>query len=602
MTPRLRFVYLFSLLLCVANICQAQSHLSKTVTVYATDERLEDVLKEISKQGDFFFSYNSKIIPDDSLISLTVKEKTVLEALNFIFKQQFEFKETPSHVIIQNHSAGQYWYVSGYVKDLATGENVRDVSVFEKEQLVASMTNEQGYFKLRLKEKVPSISLNVSKSLYRDTIINIKPGVDQEVTVKIAPKRIELQEAIINSSGKYVENTWFARLFLSSKQRLQSINLNKFFVDMPVQGSIFPGLGSQGKMTSQTTNNLSLNLIGGYTAGVEGLELGGVFNIVKNDAKYVQAGGLVNVVGGSFKGFQGAGFHNNVLGTFDGVQASGFSNITRGNLVGLQAAGVYNLTIGKVDGAQYSGIINMSIDTVTGAQMAGVVNSSIKPVRGIQAAGIVNFGVKEIKGVQMAGVLNFSTQRVRGAQISGLVNYATDYRGLQMGLFNFADTASGAAIGIFNFVLKGYHKLSVYTNEYGTYNVSFKSGTKWLYNIYSMGVRNYTDKVYTYGLGWGSELSLSKRFSINPELAAEGIYMGSWEDINSLVKLRVNLNVHFGKYVAIYAGPTYNTYYDNNITKVAGYSNELLPNNYKRNTYDSNLSSWIGWNVGVTIF
>ncbi|MCB0700216.1 MAG: carboxypeptidase-like regulatory domain-containing protein [Chitinophagaceae bacterium] len=598
----LRSAIITCVLLCLAFIGKAQNHLEKKISVNFHDIRLETVLDSISHGSGFFFSYNSTIVPADSLVTVKVENKTIRQVLDYMFRGAFEYKEVENHVIIRRPDAGQYYYVTGYITDEVTGEKLRDVSVFESHQLVASLTNEQGYFKLRLKDKIPAVSLNISKSWYSDTAVHIKTGVSQEIKVSIKPKNFELDSVVIGGSTK-VESTWWGKLFLSSKQRVQSINLNKFFVETPIQGSIVPGLGSHGKMSGQVTNSVSMNLLAGYSAGVAGVEVGGLVNIVKNDAMYVQACGLANIVGGKFAGFQGAGIHNNVLGNFVGVQTSGISNVVRKDLVGLQAAGIANLTIGKVTGGQFSGIINASIDSFVGFQGAGIVNSSVKEFEGVQAAGVVNFSAGKVKGVQITGILNVAATDMEGVQASGILNYATRVKGVQFGLVNVADTSSGVGVGLVSFVLKGYHKMSISTNEVVPYEVSVKTGTHWLYNIFSAGIDpSKNNKVYMFGIGWGSELPISNRFSINPELTGHGVYLGSWEELNSMVKLSASLNAHFGRYISVFAGPSFVMYHDNNMPKAVGYADKVLPNGYKRNNYSTNLSSWVGWNAGITIF
>ncbi|MCB0697248.1 MAG: hypothetical protein KDC07_07775, partial [Chitinophagaceae bacterium] len=600
-------------------VCGAQSYLNKGVSVKAKQKPLGEVLDIIGKQGGFFFSYNSNIVPADSLIDIDVWNKTVKQTLDVIFKGRFEYKVTGSHVIIQYPSQGQYWYVSGYITDELTGQRVRDVSVFETNQLVACMTNDQGYFKLRLKERTPTTSIAVSKSLYRDTFVNVMPGVDQEVKVSISPKNIELNDVVISSKDNFVEGTWFGKFFLSSKQRMQSLNLNKFFVEMPVQGSIVPGLSSHGKMASQMINSLSFNLVGGYTAGVEGVEIGGIFNINKKDVKYVQMAGVLNMVGGDMKGVQVACIVNTVLDTAVGIQMAGIGNVVRKSVTGVQSAGIYNLAVGRVRGTQLAGILNTAIDSFTGlqgagilnssiqkytgVQMAGVLNGAVQDVTGLQAAGIVNVCVKDVKGAQLAGNVNVCIGTMRGIQAASLVNYATRVKGVQLGLVNIADSSSGAAIGLFSFVLKGYHKYTIATNESMPYTMSVKTGTKWLHNVYTVGC-NFDDrnKKYMIGMGFGSELPLSKRFTINPELTGHGIYLGSWEELNSMVRLQANVNVHFGKYVSLYAGPSFVMYWDNKQPKVDGFATEVLPAGYKKNNYSTGLSSWIGWQAGITVF
>jgi hypothetical protein len=581
----------------------AQSHLSKGVSVKAKQKKVADVLDIIARQGNFYFSYSS-IVPADSLIDVDIWNKTVQQALDIIFKPgRYEYKETPNHIIIQLPNAGQYWYVSGYVIDGLTGERVRDVSVFDPGQLVASLTNDQGYFKLKLKDKIASTTINVSKSLYSDTLINIKPGIDQEVKVTINPRSISMDTVVISSKESFVEGTWLGKVFLSSKLRMQSLNLGKFFVDMPVQGSIIPGLSSQGRMSTQMVNNFSFNMLGGYTAGVEGLEMAGVFNINKKDVRYLQMAGVFNITGGNAIGVQSAGVYNQVMDSVAGLQMAGVVNIVKGRVTGLQAASVYNLSIGKVKGAQFSGVVNTTIDTMTGLQAAGIINSAVKSVTGGQISGIINLAVKDVNGLQAAGIVNTCAGNMRGAQFSGVINYATRLRGAQIGLVNIADSSSGVGIGLFSFVVKGYHKVSLSANEAFTYNVALKTGTHWLYNIYTAGsVLQQQNNAYTFGIGYGSELPISKRFSINPELTGHAIYLGNWSEVNSMVRLQLNLNVHLGKYISLFAGPCYSAYWDNKQPKVEGYKTDILPAGYKRTAYSTNLSSWVGWNVGLTIF
>ncbi len=602
MKPAGLYITILAIILFPA-ISGAQSHLSKGVSVKAKQKKVADVLDIIARQGNFYFSYSS-IVPADSLVDVDVWNKTVAQALDIIFKPgRFEYKETPNHVIIQSPAAGQYWYVSGYVIDGLTGERVRDVSVFDAGQLVASLTNDQGYFKLKLKDKMPSTTINISKSLYDDTLINIKPGVDQEIKVTINPRSIAMDTVVISSKESFVEGTWLGKVFLSSKMRMQSLNIGKFFVDMPVQGSIIPGVSSQGRMSAQVVNNFSFNMLGGYTAGVNGLEMAGLFNINKKSVRYIQIAGVFNITGGNATGLQAAGVYNQVMDSVNGMQVAGVANVVRGRVHGLQAASVYNLSIGKVKGGQFSGVVNTTIETLDGIQAAGVINSAVKNVTGGQISGVVNLAVKDVIGLQAAGVLNACAGTVRGVQYSGILNYATRLRGAQIGLVNIADSSSGVGIGLFSFVLKGYHKVSLSANEAFIYNVALKTGTHWLYNIYSAGAAVQPGgNAYILGTGYGSELPISKRFSINPELTGHAIYLGNWSEVNSMIRFQLNLNVHVGKYISFFAGPCYSAYWDNLQPKVDGYKTDILPAGYKRTAYGTNLSSWVGWNAGVTIF
>src|SRR3546814_16471504 len=98
------------------------------------------------------------------------------------------------------------------------------------------------------------------------------------------------------AGGAGVERTRLGRFFVSSGQRIQSLNLRGFFTESPVQVSLMPGLSTQGRMSAQVVNNFSVNLIGGYTAGLNGMEMAGVFNMNKKDVGPVKIAGGFNVV------------------------------------------------------------------------------------------------------------------------------------------------------------------------------------------------------------------------------------------------------------------------------------------------------------------
>ena len=333
--------------------CVGQNILSKNITLDVNRQRLDNVLEILSNKGDFYFSYNSKIVKKDSLVSLNVRNKTVREILSSLFNNTYEFKESGNYVIIRKAPIRmtmvtnkavveeKIYSVSGYVFDEQSGFAVNEASVYEKKQLASSLTNDLGYFKLKLKSsKASAVTLFISKEFYEDTSIVIEPRHNQEVTitmmpiekeedkVTIAPEDYLVPDSVqqennitdttapvtsIPADSASVERTGMGKFLLSTRQKVQSLNLKHFFATRPFQVSLVPGLSSHGKMSGQVVNNFSLNVFGGYTAGTNGVEIGGLFNIDKKEVKYFQAAGIFNVVGGKVDGFQVAGITNTVL-------------------------------------------------------------------------------------------------------------------------------------------------------------------------------------------------------------------------------------------------------------------------------------------------
>jgi len=428
----------------------AQSPLNKTVTVDADHQRLAVVLDKISMQGGFHFSYVKEFIHDDSLVTVHVNNKSVKQVLDMLFQGNFQFREIGNQVIIQpGTSSKEKWFVvSGHVKDAVTGSPINNASVYERMQLISTMTNEQGYYKIRLRERERTAAmLTVSKDLYRDTIMLILSGHDQELDASIKPAPpIQLSVVDINKYS-HVEQTMFGRFFLSSRQRMQSLNLSDFFTKQPYQYSLVPAIGTHGKIGSQVINKFSLNMIGGYTAGLSGVELASVFNIDQKDVKWVQIAGIFNIVGGRVTGVQLAGVHNHAMDSLKGVQAAGISNMLKRGFHGIQASGIYSQTGGDSKGGQLSGAISYSGGNLEGLQATGAIGVARGTVSGAQVAGAVNYS-QGIGGAQIGGLVNVNIDTTNGAQISGAINYTRRLKGAQIGgLVNVnIDTTSGAQI------------------------------------------------------------------------------------------------------------------------------------------------------------
>jgi hypothetical protein len=598
----MHYRYTFTLTILLLLCCSAgfsQSLLNKHVSVSVTRKPLGDILKLISRQGNFYFSYNSNTVTEETLITLNIKDKPVKHVLNQLFDNNYEFKETESHIIIQ-YQSGAFWYATGYIKDGVTGDNIAFASVYDKNQFVSTMTNETGYFKLKLKDRNTPATLYVSKSWYNDTMIVVNPNTTKEISVNIIPQPIQLDSVVITQRNS-VERNWFSRTFLSSKQRMQSLNLGKYFVDKPYQSSLIPGFGTHGRMGAQVINKFSFNVLGGYTAGVNGFELGGLFNIVKKDVKYVEIGGLFNIVGGSVNGLQIAGVYNQVLKASNGWQFSGVCNFVNNDLTGLQVAGVYNHVWGNTKGVIASGVANLSKGDVKGVQVSGEMNYCHN-LEGVQATGVINIASGKADGVQVAGVANITRKEMKGTQ-AGVLNYAGSLKGVQVGLINVADTSSGLAIGLLNFVWKGYHKFHLSTDEVSNLRFSGKIGSRTLYNIVTIGLNvGSFQKAVVVGYGLGSDIKLYKRFSLSPEITGNYVYTGDTSTANWLCKLNININYNIFKWLSINAGPSYNFYYSNQTYFPAEYKKDVPNNGTLYAELGNDWYSWLGWHAGISIF
>ncbi|MNK09403.1 hypothetical protein D3C87_273620 [compost metagenome] len=552
-------------------------NLEKRVSIEVKSQQLSEVLNKISKAGNFYFSYSGSLLRRDSLINLSVREAPVREVLDKLFNNKVDYTENGEYIILRyagNHftiepenitTAEKLYLISGYVVDINTGHKVKQASVYEKRLLQSTLTDNEGYFRLKFKGEHQEVILTASKESYRDTTliflsdINVKPEGYNDPDVH-------------KGNGRFgdIENSGLGRFFISSRQRIQSLNIPNFFANTPFQASLTPGLSSHGTMSSQVINKVSINVLGGYTAGSNGLEMAGLFNITKGDVKKLQFAGLFNQVGGSATGFQMAGLVNDV----------------RGDTKGFQAAGLINNVKAKAGGFQLAGALNLAAKNMKGTQVAGLINLVRKDFDGFQLAGAGNIGVKHVKGVQIAG----------------LFNYAKKLEGFQFALINVADTSTGCSLGLLNFIKNGYHKISLYTNEITNVNISLKTGNAKLYSVLFAGLNlSNQEKVNTAGIGFGHDFILNKRMAIGLEMTAQYLYLGDWNEDNFLNRIQSNIQFQVAKGLTIFGGPTYSIYTgDSQLSpSTPGYKQNIIPNHHTN--FGGSTKGWLGFNAGITI-
>ena len=607
-------------LLFFSSIIKAQSNLSRNISLNIEQQKLSLVLAMIAEKGGFRFSYNSNILPVDSLISIHENNLNIAETLDKILNHRFEYRQSGNFVIIRyaplelllliKESVGnpELYTITGQVIDKQTNNPIQDASIYERNLLVSEISDGNGYFSMRLKNITQPISLTVSKENYKSTVTHFLAEVN------IINKKDNTSESFISSNLGDVENTWLGNALVTAQQKIQSINIGSLISKAPFQFSLIPKLNSHGSLSGQVVNKFSLNVIGAYSAGVDGAEIGLGFNIDKSDVQYFQFAGGFNLVGGNVRGTQIGGFFNYVIGDVRAAQITLAYNRVGKRFEGFQLGGIYNRVNEDVKGIQLSlglntiggilkgfqtGVINLVSKDTKGVQIGVGGNVVSGRTSGVQIGGIANIN-KESSGINLAVLTNFTGQTASGLQI-GAINYAEKLKGVQLGILNLSNKNDGYSIGLINVALKGYHKFSFSTNETATYNVAYKGGSKRLYNMLMFGTnKKSAEKIYTGGLGFGKEINLFKSVSLNPELSSQYVYQGSWDYLNLLNKFELPINIRINKWLVIQGGPSVNVYYTKQNTKIGEFA--LLQEKHKDFSFnDTRYTGWLGWNVGLVI-
>lgn len=596
-------------LVFICGMLAAQSQiplLERKVTVSILNERLDVALKRIAAAGNFTFSYNPEILDDDKIVKYNFVDKSVREILDEVFKGSVDYKSRGKYLILtraRQTTQQQPAIVTGYVIDEATGERLRDVSIYDPVTLTSAITDSFGYFEIKIERPSPDLILSVNRTNYSDTLVHIQSR-DRLLNI---PIRINKEKVAImaDSVGQKVRRFWERQVLLFEKNKnLRNIDDTLY---RKTQVSFVPFIGSNHKMSGHVINDYSLNILGGYALGVRKLEVGGIFNLVRGDMTGVQFAGVLNGVGGHMSGVQFAGVFNGNRFASRGAQFAGVLNLNTDDTEGLQAAGVGNITTGRQDGPQLAGVFNIAAREADAVQLAGVFNLAAKNIRGAQVAGVFNLSGKNMKGTQVAGVMNVAGKGIQGAQLAGVLNIASRVKGSQIGLVNIADSVQGVPIGLMSFVWKGYHKIEVSADEIFYTNVSFRTGVRQFYNIFTAGAKPSTygdnETLWTFGYGLGTAPRLSRKLFLNFDLTSNQIIQGNTiEAINLLNKVYVGFDYQFLRKMSLTFGATVNGYITkNSVDSYPELFTEYQPDIFYDRDFgsDHNLKMWIGGKIGL---
>ncbi len=310
-----------------------------------------------------------------------------------------------------------------------------------------------------------------------------------------------------------------------------------------------PGVGSSSVVGDRQVRVFSVNVIGGYSSGLAGVEAGGVFNIESEFARGVQGAGVFNIVDGPMGGAQGAGVFNVVDGPMSGVQGAGVFNVVDGDVGGIQAAGTFNIVDGDVGGVQASGGFN-------------VVDG-------------------DVHGVQ-AGVLNI---------VSGEVH------GVQLGVINIADDVHGVGLGLVNIYPHGRFHIDTWMDETGQLSQGIKHGSSWLHNIYAVGFNPIRplDVSATIGLGGHWDLAGPLFLDLDGMVRGSKLHGVPWGTLYQTTTLRGNVGLTLAPHLALTAGPSWNV-----LTTTCGQPDgrrvQVLSDTGKVKAY-----AWPGFSVGIQL-
>lgn len=626
----------------ITDLAAQKTPLNRELTLNAPGISMQDALQLLGEETNLNFSYNSALIDNDRVVSIHAQEDKLSRILDDILNEDIRYKVVGNHIVLLADKSEKVkpkeversgYAISGTIYDSRTGEVIRSATIYDIDGERTSITDNEGFYSILLPATKAYKGLTYCKEGYMDTVIIIRPIEDLKIDMQLSPVIAEekiaenvdsdsVPAAIQLEKPSFTEHR-IVDAVIPAEALSHSSNLQLYERKLG-QISFLPFAGTHTSRNGVYINRFSLNILAGYTGGVEGLEIGSILNIDRNYVNGVQISGFGNIVGKATRGVQVAGFTNINIGSITGVQVAGFNNVTNDTITGVQVAGFTNYLRGAMNGvqvsgfynhlgagangvqtagfvnfagkdlrgAQVAGFANVAVDSVygaqvsgfanyqrgemTGGQVAGFANVSAGDLHGIQLAGFGNFALEADSGLQVGGFMNIAVgdysgfqvagfaniveDEFDGVQVAGFINRAKHLSGLQIAPFNNSETSDGLAIGVFNYVKRGYRAFEFSVDEVLLANLTFKTGNKRLYNIFNVGI--HPSNTWGVGIGFGSYASLGKRFHIFEEITANSMNESAvWQrHLNMLNKFSMGLDFQFADKYALFAAASFNVH------------------------------------------
>ena len=147
----------------------ANDVLANKIEVSFYQKPIADALVEVASKGGFEWSYNANILDAGRKITLFAKDQPVREVLHQILGGEYTFKQSGEYLILKKVKKPQQ-KVSGYLSDKNTGQKIPNATIYDRQTLKSTITDENGYYELPV---TPKSEIVVSKLAYRDTIVQV---------------------------------------------------------------------------------------------------------------------------------------------------------------------------------------------------------------------------------------------------------------------------------------------------------------------------------------------------------------------------------------------------------------------------------------------
>lgn len=233
----------FLLLLTILQVWAVDSYSQRTkLTLDLKNVSLEDALKTIEDQSEFFFLYSPKMVDVSRKVDIDLADKDV----DFILNQMFtgtgvDYVIKDRQIVIttdemiqpfKKETPQQERTITGVITDAETGETLPGVSVLIKGTLTGTITNMNGQYTLNVKDPSDVLVFSFVGYMTREVNVGDKSTIDLALSTQITA----LDEIIVVGYGTQLKGQITGSVGTVSSDQLERRSISS--ITQALQGQL----------------------------------------------------------------------------------------------------------------------------------------------------------------------------------------------------------------------------------------------------------------------------------------------------------------------------------------------------------------------------
>ncbi len=209
------FIFFIFYLFIFKSIFSQNTILKHRINIEIKNSKIYDALNEISKQTNYFFTYDAGIISSETIVNIDLENVTVADILSYIFKDKsLNYKVIEDHIVIFRSSASpknnfpprdqiltKNIILKGKIIDADTELGIPFVSLGIIGKNTGTATNENGEFKFNISEELSKSELLISHIGYKKFTKPVEYFIDKDNIISLQQNFISIQEVIIRNNN-----------------------------------------------------------------------------------------------------------------------------------------------------------------------------------------------------------------------------------------------------------------------------------------------------------------------------------------------------------------------------------------------------------------